>query len=127
MPQVFQQTLWIACAAEKEGQEIAATTLDTEPGRNRSARVFLTHCSSQMLPRDRRSTTRVAKMTNNLQSNLVRRKGIIESDAIIIGADVSGFAAFTISAALEIPLTVTASALLTSTWRPPRSLSFEAR
>jgi hypothetical protein len=38
-------------------------------------------------------------MTDNLQSTSADRRGIMEFDAIIIGAVVSGFAASTISAA----------------------------
>jgi hypothetical protein len=45
------------------------------------------------------STTRAAKMTNNLQSTSADARGIIEFDTIIIGAGVSGFAASTISTA----------------------------
>ena len=51
------------------------------------------------LPGDCRSITRVAKMTNNLQATSADERGIIEFDAIIIGAGVSGFAASIISAA----------------------------
>jgi len=40
-----------------------------------------------------------AKMTVNLQSTSADGRGIIEFDAIIIGAGVSGFAASTISLA----------------------------
>jgi hypothetical protein len=64
-------------------------------------RVLTTHAPNlrTRLPGDCRSTTKVAKMTNNLQSTSADGRGIIQFDAIIIGAGVSGFAASITSSA----------------------------